>query len=203
MLSQGLIVAPLYHYTSQVGPRFGDSGSLKKWKWCHNIMFEANIHLRPLHPSILDKYKVLKPLVCCLKGLWLHPYTVTPAKLPPDLGSQVHLGVEMLPYIMVEANIHLRLLYTSILDTSKVFEPLVCCLKGIWVHPYTITLSEPQIWEVRVTCGVKMMPYCHGWGWYRRTFDCNCFMQVPMQPFNTKRYFLTTSKYGIPTCLSS
>ena len=68
----------------------------------------------------------------------------------------------MLPYAMVEANIHLRLLYTSILDIYKVFEPLVCCLKGIWVHPYTVALSEPQIREVRVTCGVKMMPYRHG-----------------------------------------
>jgi hypothetical protein len=68
----------------------------------------------------------------------------------------------MLPYVIVEANIHLRLLHTSILDIYKVFEPLVCCLKGIWVHPYTVTLSEPQIWEVRVTSGVKMMPYRHG-----------------------------------------
>jgi hypothetical protein len=68
----------------------------------------------------------------------------------------------MLPYVMVEANIHLRPLHTSILDIHKVFEPLVCCLKGIWLHPYTVTLSKPQIWEVRVTCGVKMMPYRHG-----------------------------------------
>ncbi len=64
----------------------------------------------------------------------------------------------MLPYVMVEANVHLRPLHTSMFDIHKVFEPLVCCLKGIWVHPYTVTLSEPQIWEVRVTCGVK---WCH------------------------------------------
>ncbi len=68
----------------------------------------------------------------------------------------------MLPYVMVEANIHLRPLHTSILDIYKVFEQLVYCLKRIWVHPYTVTLSEPQIWEVRVTCGVEMMPYHHG-----------------------------------------
>jgi hypothetical protein len=37
MLSQGHMVAPLYCYTGQVGPRFGTSGSLEKWKWCHNI----------------------------------------------------------------------------------------------------------------------------------------------------------------------
>ncbi len=54
-------------------------------------MFEANVNLRLLHTSILDIYKVLELLVCCLKGVWLHPHTVTLAKLPPDLGSQVHL----------------------------------------------------------------------------------------------------------------
>jgi hypothetical protein len=91
MLSQGHMVAPLYRYTGQVAPRFGDSGSLEEQKWCHNVMFEADIHLRPLHTSILDVYKVSEPLVCCLKDIWVHPYTLTPAKLPPDLGSQVHL----------------------------------------------------------------------------------------------------------------
>jgi hypothetical protein len=54
-------------------------------------MVETDIHFRPLHTSILDIYKVFETLVCCLKGIWLHPYTVTPAKLPPDLGIQVHL----------------------------------------------------------------------------------------------------------------
>ena len=29
--------------------------------------------------------------MCCLKDIWLHPYTITLAKLPPDLGIQVHL----------------------------------------------------------------------------------------------------------------
>ncbi len=135
MLSQRHMGAPLYRYTIQVGPRFGDSGSLEEWKWCHNIMFEADIHLRLLHTSIVDIYKVFEPLVCCLKGIRLHPYTVTPAKLPPDLGSQCH-------NVMFEADIYLRFLHTSILDTQRVFEPLVCCLKGIRLHPYTVTPAK-------------------------------------------------------------
>jgi hypothetical protein len=57
-------------------------------------MVKADIHLRLLHTSIVDIYKVLKPLVCCLKGVWVHPYTITSAKLAPDLGSQGHLGSE-------------------------------------------------------------------------------------------------------------
>ena len=91
VLSQGHLIAPLYRYTLQVGPRFWDSGSLEEWKWCPNIIVEAYIHLRPLHASILDIYKVFEPLVCCLKGIWLHPYTITLAKFLPDLGIQVHL----------------------------------------------------------------------------------------------------------------
>ena len=53
----------------------------------------------------------------------------------------------MLSNIMFDADIHLRLLHTSIVDIDKVFEPLLCCLKGIWVHAYTITPANwPQIW---------------------------------------------------------
>jgi hypothetical protein len=64
-----------------------------------------------------------------------HPYTVTPAKLPPDLGSQCH-------NIMFEADIYLRLLHTSILDIYKVFGQLLCCLKDIWMQPYSIILAN-------------------------------------------------------------
>ncbi len=55
MLLQGPMGAPLYRYTGQVGPRFENSGSLEEWKWCHNIIFEADIHLGPLHTSILEQ----------------------------------------------------------------------------------------------------------------------------------------------------
>jgi hypothetical protein len=164
-------------------------------------MDEADIHLRPLHTSILDIFKVIEPLVCCLKAIWLHPNTVTPAKLAPDLGRQGHLwskndaitswwgwyppqtasyihirhiqsvwaigmlsqghlfapsyrctgqigpgsgksgslgGWKWCQNILVEAEIHLRLLHTSILDIYKVFEQLVCRLKEIWLHPYRL-----------------------------------------------------------------
>ncbi len=68
---------------------------------------------------------------------------------------------------MVEADIHPRLLPTSELDISKVFEQLACCLKGIWVHPYTNTKAKlAQNLDFWVSCGVEMMPLRHGWGWY-------------------------------------
>jgi hypothetical protein len=54
-------------------------------------MVEADIPLKPLHTSILDIYKVFETMVCCLKGIWLDPYTITLAKLAPDLRIQVPL----------------------------------------------------------------------------------------------------------------
>ncbi len=61
-------------------------------------MFEADMHFGPLHTSILGIYKVFEPLVCCIKGIWVHPYTVTPAKLAPDLGILGRLwSVKMVP----------------------------------------------------------------------------------------------------------
>jgi hypothetical protein len=58
---------------------------------CHKVMFEADIYLRLLQTSILDIYKVFELLVCCLKGIWVQPYSVTLAESPQDLGIQVHL----------------------------------------------------------------------------------------------------------------
>ncbi len=44
MLSQGHMATPLFCYTGQAGPRFGDSGSLVEWKLCHNVMVEADTY---------------------------------------------------------------------------------------------------------------------------------------------------------------
>jgi hypothetical protein len=67
--------------------------------------------------------------------------------------------------MMVEADIHLRLLSKSELGISNVFEPLTCCLKGIWVHPYTNTQAMlAQDFGLWGTCGVEMMPLHHDGG---------------------------------------
>jgi hypothetical protein len=139
MLSQRHMGAPLYRYTSQADPRFGDSWSLEEWKWCHYVMVEAYIHLRPLHTSIFDIYKGFEQLLCCLKGIWVHPYRYT-SQVGPRFGKSGSLEeLKWYHNIMDEADVPLKLLHASILDIYKVIEPLVCCLKGIWVPPYTIT----------------------------------------------------------------
>ncbi len=43
--------------------------------------------------KFINMYIVFGLLVCCLKGIWLHPYTITLAKLALDLGIQVHLRI--------------------------------------------------------------------------------------------------------------
>ncbi len=72
-------------------------------------MVETDVHLRPLHTSMVDIYKVFESLVCCLKGIWVHPYTVAPAKLAPDMGIQGHLrcGNDLI------VTSYLRLIFTS------------------------------------------------------------------------------------------
>jgi hypothetical protein len=105
MLSKGHMGASLYRYTGQVGPRCEDSGSLVEWKWCHYVMVEADIPLRPLHTSPL-----------CICKVFDHCYAVSRT-----------CGCILIP----------------------LHQP-----------------SWPQIWEVRVTWGVKMMSLRHGWGWY-------------------------------------
>ncbi len=44
--------------------------------------------------------------------------------------------------MMVEADIHLRLVPTSIKNMYNMFELLVCCLTDIWEHPYTIIQAK-------------------------------------------------------------
>ena len=45
-------------------------------------MFEADVHLNPLHTSIVDICKVFELLVCFFNGMWVYTYTNTLVKLP-------------------------------------------------------------------------------------------------------------------------
>jgi hypothetical protein len=135
MMSQGHMGAPLRHYTGQVGPRFGNSGSLVKRNWCHYVMFGAYIHYRPLPTSTSDIQRVLA-IAMLSQGYLGVPFYHHSSQVGPIFGQLASLVEwEWCHILMVEANIHLRLLHTFILDIYKVFEQLLCCLKGICVHP--------------------------------------------------------------------
>jgi len=113
-------------------------------------------------------YAVFEPLLCCLKAIWMHPYTITPTKLAPDLGIQVHLWSEndaikrhVWGWYPPQTTSH-RHIQMGLSHWYAVSRPQVCTL--IIVHQ----ISWPQIWEFRFFCGVKMMSLAlgHVWGWY-------------------------------------
>ncbi len=89
----GCTLVSLYQ---QRWPQILGFGSLAEWKWCHYVMVEADIHLRLLLTSIFGIKNVFEVLFCCLKGILVHPYTITLAKLPPYFGLLGHLRVEMM-----------------------------------------------------------------------------------------------------------
>ena len=125
-------------------------------------MVEADIHLKLFPKSILDTYKNGS-------GIWVHPYTVTLVKFTQDLGIQGHLWSEndaIASWLrLISTSDHFKHVYYI----YKVFEPLVCCIKDIWVHPCAVTPAKlaPYIWTFSFTCcQVKIMSLCHFWGWY-------------------------------------
>ncbi len=89
------------------------------------------------------------------------PYTVTPAKLATDLGIQVHLRSEndaiTSCFGLISTSdpfIHTYIMHLqSVLVIGMLFQGHVSAP----IYHYTGQV-DPRIWEVRFTCGVKMMP---------------------------------------------
>ncbi len=131
-------------------------------------MVEADIHLRLLLTSILGIWNVFEVLFCCLKGIFVHPYTVTLAKLAPCFGLLVHLRVEIMPLRhgwgwyppQIASHIHSR-------HIQCVWGIVLLSQEHMDVPLYLYTSKGVlRFWNLGVTCGVKMMPLLDGWGWY-------------------------------------
>jgi hypothetical protein len=54
-------------------------------------MVEADSHLKLLHTSILDIYKVFEHIDMLSIGIQYQPYTVIPTRLGSDFGALGHL----------------------------------------------------------------------------------------------------------------
>jgi hypothetical protein len=83
----------------------------------------------------------------------VHTYNITQANVAPNLGisGQFWSGNDGIGYhyIMVEADIHLRLVLTSILDIYNLLESLVRCLKGMDAPLYHYTSKVgPRFWNL-------------------------------------------------------
>jgi hypothetical protein len=83
--------------------------------------------------------------------------------------------------VMVEADSQLKLLPVSTLATYNVFlSSLICCP---WAYVSSLKQLYPhylvQILVFWLTCGVKMMSLCHGWGWQpHQTASCISILDI-------------------------
>jgi hypothetical protein len=97
--------------------------------------------------------------------LALHSYT-HPTSWVSFLGSGSLVESKWCGYVKVEADSHLKLLPTSILNIYKCLSTLICYP---WSYSISLTQLYPhylgQILGFWVTCWVKIMWLCHGWGW--------------------------------------
>ncbi len=110
-------VAALHSYTHNNWIRFWGSGSLVESKWCHYVMVEADSQLKLLPTFIRDIYKMIEHIDMLSMGIQYRPYTVIPTVIWSDFGYLGHLWSQNdVILFMVEADRHLKLLPTSILD---------------------------------------------------------------------------------------
>ncbi len=131
-------------------------------------MVDADSNLKLLPTSILDTYKVIEHIDMLSMGIQYQPYTVIPTLLGSDFGALGHLWSQN-DMIMS----WLRLTATSncfphpYCTCTKYLSTLICCPLA---YGSSLTQFYPpylaQILGFWVTCGVKIMWLCHGWGWW-------------------------------------
>ncbi len=86
------MVAALHRFTHPTWLRFRGSRSPVESKWCHyDVMVEADSHLKLLHTSIMNIYKMFEHVDMLSMGIQYQPYTVIPTLLGSDCGVLDHL----------------------------------------------------------------------------------------------------------------
>ncbi len=140
--------------------RFWGSGSLVESKWCHYVMVEADSYLKLLLTSILAIYKVFEHIDMLCIGIQYQPYAVLPTLLGSDFAVLGHLWSQN----------DVIMSWLRLTATSNCFCIRIGHIKNNWAHhDKSLTQFYPpylaQILGLWVTCGVKMMSLCHGWGW--------------------------------------
>ncbi len=107
-------------------------------------------------------------MICCLKGIWKHPYTVTQAKLAWVCGMSVTCWVEMMPFHHCcswyphQTASHIRVRH---MQSVWAIGMLSHRCMGAPLYHYTINVG-PRFLIFLVTCGMSMMPLHDGWGWH-------------------------------------
>ncbi len=127
-------------------------------------MVEADSHLKLLPTSILDIYKVIEHIATLSMGIQYQPYIVIPTLLGLDLGVLGHLWSQnnvIMSWLRLTAIPNcFPYPYTTY---TKYLSTLICCPLA-----YSSSLRQfypqylAQTLGYVVTCGVKMMYFCHG-----------------------------------------
>ncbi len=153
MLSQGHVVAPLYHYTGQVAPRFGDSGYLRS----ENDATASWLRLIFTSDHFIHTYQTY---IMCLSHWYAvssaHGCILIPLHWPscPQIWGFSDATTSWLRLIFTSDHIiHPYQTYTKCLSDWYAVSRAYGCPLILLHRP-----SWPQIWEVRFTLGVEMMP---------------------------------------------
>ena len=144
-----LWVHPLHCYTTKARSDFWQFWVTVQWKWCHGSWpwchgWGCKPHLVAFWYILVRRiYSVMAPFNDVSVHIMiapLHCYTNKPGSEFGNSGVTVEL--KWCHNVMVEAEDHLWLLLTSILDTYILFLHLSMMSVGIWVHPYTVTPTQ-------------------------------------------------------------
>ncbi len=126
------MVGALHSYTHPTWLRYWGSGSLVEsndiiMSW---LRLTATLNCFP-HPY-WTYTKFLSTLICCPLAYSISLTQLYPPYFPQICGSGSHVESKWCHYIMVEADSHLKLLPTSILDIFRVFEHIDMLSICIW-----------------------------------------------------------------------
>jgi hypothetical protein len=157
------MAAALHSYTHLIWLRFWGSGSLVESTW-----LTTGSHLKLLPASILDMYKVFGHIDMLSIGIWKQPYLVLPTLLGSDFGDLGHLWSQN---IVIMSWLGLRATSNCFPHQYKTYKK---CLRILICSPWAYSISLAQLYAPYlahilgfwVTCGVKMMWSCNGWGWW-------------------------------------
>ncbi len=158
-------------------------------------MVEADRHIRLLPKSKLDISKVFELLTCCLKGICVHPYTNTQAKLAQDFQLWGTCGMEMMW-------LHHGWGWYPLQTASHIHIRHIKCVWaiGIWSQGH----MDAPLYHYTSKVGPRFWNLGHLWSendaitsWLRLTSTSDCFPH----PYTTYKmclryYFAVSRAYG-------
>ena len=139
-------------------------------------MVEADSHLKLLHPSILDIYKVTEHIDMLFIGIWQQPYTVIPTLLGSNFEVWGHMWsqtdvITSCLRLTATSNCIVHLYWTY----KKCLSTLLCCPQAqgsSLTQLYTLLGSDFGVLGCIWSQSIVIM------SWLRLTATSNCFLNL-------------------------